>query len=62
MKARVLERAENVSNYLKQHEPAVKIFSDEKIFTIDPVLNQRNNAKAMYQTPSSNHGFWSCGF
>lgn len=43
MEARRLERAKKVLNYLKRHGPTVKIFSDEKIFTVDAVVNRRND-------------------
>ena len=43
MKSRRHERAKKVLRYLKLHGPTVKTFSDEKIFTIDAVLNRRNN-------------------
>ena len=41
MQARRLERGKKVLNYLKRHGPTVKIFSDEKIFTVDAVVNHR---------------------
>ena len=43
MKSRRHERTKKVLHYLKLHEPIIKIFSDEKIFTIDSVLNCRND-------------------
>ena len=43
MKARRLERSKKVLSYLKQHGSTVKVFSDEKIFTVDAVVNRRNN-------------------
>jgi hypothetical protein len=43
MKARRLERCKKVLRYIKNHGSTVKIFSDEKIFTVDAVLNRRND-------------------
>ena len=40
MKARRLERSKKVLSYLKQHGSTVKVFSDEKIFTVDAVVNR----------------------
>ncbi len=43
MKARRWERCNKVLRYIKNHGSTVKIFSDEKIFTVDAVLNSRND-------------------
>jgi transposase len=42
-KARQLERAKNVKAYLRTHRKTVKVFSDEKIFTVDAKVNRRND-------------------
>ena len=42
MKARRLERAQKVMRYIRRQGPTVKIFSDEKIFVVDTVINRRN--------------------
>ena len=41
--AKRLARSKKVLKYLKLHGGKVKIFSDEKIFTVDAVLNRRND-------------------
>ncbi len=43
MKVRRLERCKKVLKYIKNHGSTVKIFSDEKIFTVDAVLNRQND-------------------
>ncbi|QQP54922.1 Uncharacterized protein FKW44_007916 [Caligus rogercresseyi] len=43
MKARRLERAKKVLNFFKHNGDTVKIYSDKKIFTVDAVLNRRND-------------------
>lgn len=43
MKERRLERCKKVLSYLKKKSSLVTIFSDEKIFTVDAVLNRRND-------------------
>ncbi len=43
MKARRLERYNKVLRYIKNRGSTVKIFSDEKIFIVDAVLNGRND-------------------
>ncbi len=43
MKARRLERCKKVLRYIMNHESTVKIFSVEKIFTVDAALNRRND-------------------
>ena len=43
LKARRLERCRKVLCYLKSNAATVKIFSDKKIFTVDQVLNCRND-------------------
>ncbi len=40
MKTRRLERCKKVLRYIKNHGSTVKIFSDEKIFTVDAVLKR----------------------
>jgi transposase len=42
MKARRLERARKVMGYIRRHGSTVRIFSDEKIFVVDAVINRRN--------------------
>jgi len=42
MKARRLERAQKVMGYIRRHGSTIRIFSDEKIFVVDAVVNRRN--------------------
>ena len=43
MKEKRLERCRKLINYLRKRPSIVKIFSDEKIFTVDQVYNRRND-------------------
>lgn len=43
MKARRLERCKKILIYLKRNKSTMKIFSDEKTFTVDTILNRRND-------------------
>ena len=43
MKIRRLERCKKVLKYVKTCKDTVLVFSDEKIFTVDAVLNRRND-------------------
>ncbi|QQP35596.1 Uncharacterized protein FKW44_023866 [Caligus rogercresseyi] len=43
MKARRIERCKKVLQYYKSSGGKVKIFSDKKIFTLDAVVNRRND-------------------
>ncbi|QQP42025.1 Uncharacterized protein FKW44_016565 [Caligus rogercresseyi] len=43
MKARRLERAKKVLNFFKHNGDTVKIYSNKKIFTVEAVLNRRND-------------------
>ena len=43
MKAKRVERCKKVLNYLKHHGSTVKIYSGEKIFTVDAVVNRQND-------------------
>lgn len=46
----VSEAGKKVLRYLKNHEPTVKVFSGEKNFTIDAILNCQNNWYLMEST------------
>lgn len=43
LKSKRLTRCKKVLHYLKTHAGTVTIFSDEKIFTVDAVVNRRND-------------------
>ena len=43
MKEKRLERCKKITTWLKKNPSIVMIFSDEKIFTVDAVLNRRND-------------------
>ena len=43
MKQKSLERGNRLLNDLRNHVNRIVIFSDEKTFTVDPVLNKQND-------------------
>ena len=48
MKQKRLERGNRILNDLKNHGNRIVIFSDEKTFTVDPVVNKQNDRIASF--------------